>query len=288
MLIDTHCHLDFPDFDSDRSEVIQRALSAGVTRLICIGTNLATSRAAIALASAHSQIYATVGLHPSEVPAAPASAVDQLAQLAQHPKVVALGECGLDYHRLPSRSSPSFAASSSITGGTFPGSENLILADAEQKNRQAIFFQEQIDLALQRKLNLVIHQRDSYADTLATLQPYTGRLHAVFHCFSGTLAQAQELISLGHFVSFTGIVTFKNAREIHSCAQSLPLGSFFLETDSPYLAPEPHRGQRAEPAHTLAVAEKVASLRGQTLPEIARATSAAAEKFFSLPPAHET
>jgi TatD DNase family protein len=105
----------------------------------------------------------------------------------------------------------------------------------------------------------------------------------VFHCFSGTLAQANELISLGHFVSFTGIVTFKNARDVHSCAQKIPSGSFFLETDCPYLAPEPNRGKRCEPAYTLAVAEKVAALRGQPLQEIARETTSAAEKFFSLP-----
>ena len=283
MLIDTHCHLDFPDFDPDRSQVIQRADEAGVARLITIGTTLETSRAAIALADSNPQIFATVGLHPCEVQDASDSAVDELAQLAEHPKVVAIGECGLDYHRLPSKSSAPFSGSTSTTGGVFPGSEDITLADAEQKNRQAVFFQQQLDLAVERKLNVVIHQRDSWEDTLTTLKPYSGRLHAVFHCFSGTLTQAHELISLGHFVSFTGIVTFKNARDVHSCAQKIPSGSFFLETDCPYLAPEPNRGKRCEPAYTLAVAEKVAALRGQTVQEIARETTSAAEKFFSLP-----
>jgi len=283
VLIDTHCHLDFPDFDPDRSQVIQRANQAGVARLISIGTTLKTSRAAIALADSNPQIFATVGLHPCEVQEAGDSAIDELSQLAEHPKVVAIGECGLDYHRLPSKSSAPFSSSTSATGGAFPGSEDIILADAEQKNRQAVFFQQQLDLAVDRKLNVVIHQRDSWQDTLTILKPFSGRLHAVFHCFSGTLDQANELISLGHFVSFTGIVTFKNARDVHSCAQRISSGSFFLETDCPYLAPEPNRGKRCEPAYTVAVAQKVAALRGQTLQEIARETTSAAEKFFSLP-----
>ena len=284
MLIDTHSHLDFPDFDADRPEIIQRALDAGVTRLISIGTTLESSRAALALADAYPQVYATVGIHPSEAKKESNSAIEELAQLARNPKVVAIGECGLDYHRLPSQSSTPFASSASVTGTIHPGSEELLLADADEKNCQAIFFQQQLDLAAQLRLNVVIHQRDSWEDTITTLKPYTGRLQAVFHCFSGSLSQAQQLIDMGHSVSFTGIVTFKNAKELHSCVQKIPAGSFFLETDCPYLSPEPHRGKRCEPAYTRWVAEKVAFLRGQSLKEIARETSLAAEKFFRLPP----
>ena len=284
MLIDTHSHLDFPDFDADRPEIIQRALDAGVTRLISIGTTLESSRAALALADAYPQVYATVGIHPSEAKKESNSAIEELAQLARNPKVVAIGECGLDYHRLPSQSSTPFASSASVTGTIHPGSEELLLADADEKNCQAIFFQQQLDLAAQLRLNVVIHQRDSWEDTITTLKPYTGRLQAVFHCFSGSLSQAQQLIDMGHSVSFTGIVTFKNAKELHSCVQKIPAGSFFLETDCPYLSPEPHRGKRCEPAYTRLVAEKVAFLRGQSLKEIARETSLAAEKFFRLPP----
>ena len=283
MLIDTHSHLDFPDFDADRPEIIQRAFDAGVTRLISIGTTLQTSRAALALADAYPQVYATVGIHPSEAKKESNSAIEELAQLARNPKVVAIGECGLDYHRLPSQSSTPFASSASVTGTIHPGSEELLLADADEKNCQAIFFQQQLDLAAQLRLNVVIHQRDSWEDTITTLKPYTGRLQAVFHCFSGSLSQAQQLIDMGHSVSFTGIVTFKNAKELHSCVQKIPAGSFFLETDCPYLSPEPHRGKRCEPAYTRWVAEKVAFLRGQSLKEIARETSLAAEKFFRLP-----
>lgn len=283
MLIDTHSHLDFPDFDADRPEIIQRAFDAGVTRLISIGTTLESSRAALALADAYPQVYATVGIHPSEAQMESNSAIEELAQLARNPKVVAIGECGLDYHRLPSQSSTPFASSASVTGTIHPGSEELLLADADEKNCQAIFFQQQLDLAAQLRLKVVIHQRDSWEDTITTLNPYTGRLQAVFHCFSGTLSQAQQLIDMGHSVSFTGIVTFKNAKELHSCVQKIPAGSFFLETDCPYLSPEPHRGKRCEPAYTRLVAEKVASLRGQSLKEIARETTLAAEKFFRLP-----
>lgn len=283
MLIDTHSHLDFPDFDADRPNIIQRAFDAGVTRLISIGTTLQTSRAALALADAYPQVYATVGIHPSEAKKESNSAIEELAQLARNPKVVAIGECGLDYHRLPSQSSTPFASSASVTGTIHPGSEELLLADADERNCQAIFFQQQLDLAAQLRLNVVIHQRDSWEDTITTLKPYTGRLQAVFHCFSGSLSQAQQLIDMGHSVSFTGIVTFKNAKELHSCVQKIPAGSFFLETDCPYLSPEPHRGKRCEPAYTRWVAEKVASLRGQSLKEIARETTSAAEKFFRLP-----
>jgi TatD DNase family protein len=284
VLIDTHSHLDFPDFDADRPEIIQRALDAGVTRLISIGTTLESSRAALALADAYPQVYATVGIHPSEAKKESNSAIEELAQLARNPKVVAIGECGLDYHRLPSQSSTPFASSASVTGTIHLGGEELLLADADEKNCQAIFFQQQLDLAAQLRLNVVIHQRDSWEDTITTLKPYTGRLQAVFHCFSGSLSQAQQLIDMGHSVSFTGIVTFKNAKELHSCVQKIPAGSFFLETDCPYLSPEPHRGKRCEPAYTRLVAEKVAFLRGQSLKEIARETSLAAEKFFRLPP----
>jgi len=283
MLIDTHCHLDFPEFAPDRDAVIQRASHAGVTRLITIGTNLETSRAAVALAETHPNIYATVGIHPCEVADAPNDACDTLEELARHPKVVALGECGLDYHHLPSRRKSAFTNAAESTGGTAPGTEESLIADADLKNRQAIFFQEQLDLAVRLKLNVVIHQRDSWPDTLATLRPYASRLRGVFHCFSGTQDQIRELLELGHAVSFTGIVTFKNARDLQECVRQVPAGSFFVETDCPYLSPEPHRGQRCEPAYTRLVAEKVASLRGLPLAEIARETTAAAEKFFRFP-----
>ncbi len=282
MLVDTHTHLDFPDFDADRDAVIRRAVEAGVTRMIAIGTNLDTSRAALALADRHPEVYATIGIHPNEVGEVPDDAVSQLEKLANHPKIAAIGECGFDYHSLPSSKEASFANLSAAIGTTAPGTESAALADADVKNRQAIFFQEQLDLAAKLGLNVVIHQRDSWKDTLNALKPYSGRLRAVFHCFSGTSEQACHLLELGHALSFTGIVTFKNAKEVQEVAKRVPLGSFFVETDCPYLAPEPDRGKRCEPAHTRRVTEKIAGLRGLTLEETARATTEAAEKFFRL------
>jgi len=282
MLIDTHCHLDFPDFNSDRDAVIRRAVEAGVTRMIAIGTNLETSRAALALAERHPEVYATIGIHPNEVMEAPDDAVSQLEKMAAHPKLAAIGECGFDYHSLPSQQESTFANVTAAIGTTAPGAESAALADADVKNRQAIFFQEQLDLAAKLGLNVVIHQRDSWKDTLNTLKPYTGRLRGVFHCFSGDTEQACHLLELGHALSFTGIVTFKNAKTVQEVAKRVPLGSFFVETDCPYLAPDPDRGKRCEPAHTRRVAEKIASLRGLSLEETARASTEAAEKFFLL------
>ena len=282
MLIDTHTHLDFPDFDADREAVIRRAVAAGVTRMIAIGTNLNTSRTALALAERHPEVYATIGIHPNEVMEAPDDAISQLESLADHPKLAAIGECGLDYHSLPSQQESTFAQVSAAIGTTAPGAESAALADADVKNRQSIFFQEQLDLAVKLGLNVVIHQRDSWKDTLATLKPFSGRLHGVFHCFSGDTEQACHILELGHSLSFTGIVTFKNAKTLQEAAKRVPLGSFFVETDCPYLAPDPDRGKRCEPAHTLRVAEKIAALRGLSLEETARATTEAAERFFRL------
>jgi len=282
MLIDTHCHLDFPDFNPDRDSVIRRAVEAGVTRMIAIGTNLETSRAALSLADRHPEVYATIGIHPNEVTEVPDDAVAQLEKLATHPKVAAIGECGFDYHSLPSSKEAAFTNVTAAIGTTAPGAESAAIADADIKNRQSIFFQEQLDLAAKLGLNVVIHQRDSWKDTLDALKPYTGRLKGVFHCFSGDTEQACHIIELGHSLSFTGIVTFKNAKTVQDVAKRVPLGSLFVETDCPYLAPDPDRGKRCEPAHTRRVAEKIASLRGLSLEETARATTQAAEKFFRL------
>lgn len=280
MLIDTHTHLDFPDFDADRDSVIRRAVEAGVGRMIAIGTNLKTSRAALQLAERHAEIYATIGVHPNEVMESPDDAISQLEEMAKHPKIAAIGECGLDYHSLPSSRKATFANLTAAIGATSPGTESSVLADADVKNRQAIFFQEQLDLAVRIGCNVVIHQRDSWADTLNALKPYTGRLRGVFHCFSGDTEQACHILELGHMISFTGIVTFKNAKTVQDVAKRVPLGSFFVETDCPYLAPEPDRGKRCEPAHTRQVAERIASLRNLPFQEISRATTQAAESFF--------
>jgi TatD DNase family protein len=258
MLIDTHAHLDYSDYDPDRAEVIGRATDAGVTEIISIGTRLDSSARAVELAENFPNIWATVGIHPSEVDDAPEDAVEQLRKLAQSARVVAIGEIGLDYHYLPET----------------PG------AIAANKERQAALFRQQLQLTAELGLNAVIHQRDSWDDTLAILREFTGRVRGVFHCFGGTLEQAREVLALGHLVSFTGIVTFKNARQVQKTAQDLASGDFMVETDCPYLAPAPDRGKRCEPAHTRRVAQQIADLRGASLEEIAARTTQTARDFF--------
>jgi TatD DNase family protein len=258
VLIDTHAHLDYTDYDADRAEVIWRATDAGVTEIISIGTRLNSSSRAVELAENFPNIWATVGIHPSEVDEAPDDATDHLRKLAQSSRVVGLGEIGLDYHHLPENPD----------------------AIAANKKRQAVFFRRQLDLAAELGLNAVIHQRDSWDDCVAILREFTGRVRGVFHCFGGTIEQAGEVIALGHLVSFTGIVTFKNARQAQATAQDIAPDKFMVETDCPYLAPVPDRGRRCEPAHTRRVAEQIAQLRGVPLEEIAARTTETARGFF--------
>lgn len=258
MLIDTHAHLDYTDYDPDRAEVIARATDAGVTEIISIGTRIDSSTRAVELAENFPNIWATVGIHPSEVDEAPDDTVERLRALAQSSRVVAVGEIGLDYHRLP---------------------ENPAEAEAN-KARQADLFRRQLELTAELSLNAVIHQRDSWDDTLKILADFTGKVRGVFHCFGGTTEQAREVIALGHLVSFTGIVTFKNARQVQATAQNIAFDQFMVETDCPYLAPAPDRGKRCEPAHTRRVAEQVAQLRGIPLEEIAARTTQTAREFF--------
>ena len=260
MLIDTHAHLDYTDYDPDRAEVISRATAAGVTEIISIGTRIDSSTRAVELAENFPNIWATVGIHPSEVDEAPDDAVDRLRTLAQSSRVVAIGEIGLDYHRLP---------------------ENPAEAESN-KSRQADLFRHQLELSAKLGLNAVIHQRDSWDDTLKILSDFTGRVRGVFHCFGGTVGQAREVIALGHLVSFTGIVTFKNARQVQATAQDIAFDQFMVETDCPYLAPVPDRGKRCEPAHTRRVAEQIAQLRGVALEEIAARTTKTAREFFKF------
>jgi len=258
MLIDTHAHLDYTDYDPDRAEVIARATAAGVTEIISIGTRIDSSTRALELAENFPNIWATVGIHPYEASEAPEDAVERLRALAQSSRVVAVGEIGLDYHHLP---------------------ENPAEADAN-KERQAVLFRQQLEMTAELGLNAVIHQRDSWDDTLKILREFTGRVRGVFHCFGGTIEQAREVIALGHLVSFTGIVTFKNARQVQATAQNIAFDQFMVETDCPYLAPAPDRGKRCEPAHTRRVAEQIAQLRGVALEEIAARTTATAREFF--------
>lgn len=281
MLIDTHAHLDYPEFQEDFASVLERAQAAGVTRIITIGTSVESSRRAVALAESHPMIYAAIGVHPTSVLEAEEDILTPLRELAKSPRVVAIGETGLDYHHLPGgelrKPMPGWLAEMPLND---PLEITGSIRDGAYKSAQAGLFQQQLDLACELGLNVVIHQRDAWNDTLEILRGYHGKLRGVFHCFGGTPEQAREVIALGHMISFTGIVTFKNAQLVQEDAAQAGADSYMVETDCPYLAPTPFRGKRCEPAYTRLVAEAVARLRGQTLEEVAAQTTRNAEGFF--------
>lgn len=259
MLIDTHAHLDHRHFAADLPEVMQRAQAAGVTQWVAPATSLDSTRALLALSREHAALHPASGIHPCDADSVSGEAwVEDLRALAKDARVAAIGEIGLDYYHAP------------------PEGFDL----ASWKAHQAHVLRLQLDLAVELGLNAIIHTRESHEDLVTQLTPYTGKLRAVFHCFTGTEVQARELIELGHLVSFTGIVTFKNSPVIQATAKALPAGSFMLETDSPYLAPMPNRGKRCEPAFVADTARFVSALRGVSLEELAAETTATARGFF--------
>jgi TatD DNase family protein len=286
VLTDTHAHLDFPEFDGQLDAVLARARDAGVHRVITIGIDRESCRKSLTIAEKYQNVYAVVGLHPCNV--LDEGAMDFLAELptlAKHPKVVAIGETGMDYHHLPSRDlvrrNKSEAVFDALLAGTAEAAEAGI-ADGAMKAAQEEAFKAQLDLAAELGLNVVIHQREAWQDTLDILRPYTGKLRGVFHCFGGSPEDAAEIAAMGHLVSFTGIVTFKNATLVQETAKSVSADGYMVETDCPYLAPVPFRGKTCEPAHVKFTAEKMAELRGESLDKIAADTELTARAFFKL------
>jgi len=292
MLIETHAHLDYPDFANDFDEVLDRATKAGVTRIVTIGTSVESSRRVVDLAEKYPNIFAVIGVHPTFVEEASEDVITPLRELAKSPRVVALGETGLDYHRLPSIELtekrepyvfPHQELFHAVAKALQYSTEDQIEAgihDGAYKSKQASLFEQQLDLAVELGLNVVIHQRDAWEDTLEMMRPYSGKLRGVFHCFGGSLEQANEVVDLGHLVSFTGIVTFKNGAAVRDVAARIPLWKFMVETDCPYLAPVPFRGKRCEPVHTRLVAEAIAAARGISLEDVAEMTTQTAKEFF--------
>src|SRR5437660_8322960 len=282
MLVETHAHLDYPDFANDFDDVLRRATEAGVTRIITIGTSVESSRRAVELADKYSNVFAVIGVHPTCADQAGDDAVPQLRELAKNPRVVAIGEIGLDYHHSPSAEAAKrkhIQVFNALQSETEEQVEARI-EDGAYKSKQAELFEQLLDPAVELRLNVVIHQRDAWDDTLEILRDYGRQVSGVFHCFGGTLDQANEVIDLGHLVSFTGIVTFKNGASVREVAAQIPLDKFMVETDCPYLAPVPFRGKRCEPAYTRIVAESIASERGLPLDELAEATTQTATEFF--------
>lgn len=255
-LIDTHTHLDFPQFDDDRERVIERAAIAGVKAIINVGADLASSQAAVALAEAYPQVYAAVGVHPHDAKIMTREMLEELRALASHPKVVAVGEIGLDFYR-----------------------------DLSPRDQQRQAFKQQLALASEVEKPVIIHDREAHKEVMAILRRWVEGHHqstGVLHCFSGDLAMAQEAIKMGFYISMAGPVTFQNARRLRELVRQLPLEKLLVETDCPYLTPHPHRGKRNEPAYVRFVAQEVAHINGLTLEEVARVTSDNARALFAL------
>jgi len=259
MFFDTHTHLGSHQFDRDLPDILARARASGVSRMMVPATDLDNALKCLALAEAEPDVRVAVGIHPCNVDSVSGDTwITKLRELALHPKVAAIGEIGLDYFHAPP------------AGFDLPA----------WKLHQASCLSLQLDLAVELGLNVVLHNRDSWEDLVAIVAPYQGRLRAVFHCYTGTLSQAQPLLDVGHLISFTGIATFKNPGLVGESARSVADGCFMIETDAPYLAPVPFRGQRCEPAYVADTARAIAALRGQSVEALARDTSTTAMNFF--------
>ena len=252
MLIDSHCHLDFPDFASELDAVVARARAAGIGRMVTISTRVRQHAQVLAVAEKFPDVFCSVGTHPHHSSEEPEVDAKMLIEMAKHPKIVAIGEAGLDYHY-----------------------------DTGPREVQAASFRQHIAAARATGLPLVIHSRDCDADMGKILEEETGKgaFPAVLHCFTGGRELAFKGIELGLHVSFTGILTFKNSDDLRAIAKDLPADRILVETDSPYLAPLPYRGKRCEPAYTAETAKVLAATRGVSLDEIARQTT---ENFFRL------
>lgn len=251
-LVDSHCHLDFPDFEGEREAIIARARARGVERLVTISTRVRRFDALRALVAEHDDVFASVGTHPHNAAEEPDVTVADLVRLASDPKVVAIGEAGLDYHY-----------------------------DKSPRDAQAAGFRTHIAAARETGLPLVIHARDADEDVAAILDDEMGKgaFSAVLHCFSSGTALARRGIDLGLYVSFSGIVTFRNADEIREIARMVPRERILVETDAPYLAPTPHRGKRNEPAYVADTAAHLAGTLGLSADALGEQTT---ENFYTL------
>jgi TatD DNase family protein len=254
MLVDSHAHVDDERFDADRDAVLERATVAGIELIINIGADMASSARSIALAEKYSQIYAAVGMHPHDAKDMQEQDYNQLLRWASHPKVVAIGEIGLDYHY-----------------------------DLSPRPVQKEVFLRQLDIARQTGKPFIIHEREAHADTFEIVRTAAKGLEGVFHCFSGSVETAREYLKLGFYISVAGPVTFPKSAKTKEVARYVPLDRLLVETDSPYLTPQAFRGRRNEPAHVRLVAEEIAALRNLSLAELALATTQNARRLFGIP-----
>lgn len=256
-LIDSHAHVDDSQFDGDREEMFGRARAAGIRTLLAIGTGPGPEKldAALPFAEAHDWIYTTVGIHPHEAKKVTEAHLDELARLAKHPKVIAWGEIGLDY-----------------------------FYDHSPKDAQEKAFREQMALAARAKLPIIIHCRDAWADCLKLLEEVwlpTG-LGGILHCFTSTLEDARRGVEMGFLISFAGNSTYPKTQNLRDVSKALPMENLLIETDAPYLAPQPYRGKRNEPAYVAEVARTLASVRDLPADEFAARTAGNFRRFFHL------
>lgn len=251
MLVDSHCHLNFPDFKDKIPETLQRARTQGVTKFLTVNTRLSETNDLIKIVETYDDVWCSVGVHPHEAKDHTLSEIEnKVAQYAKHPKVVALGETGLDFYY-----------------------------DNSPRAEQMKSFDQHIALAEKLSLPLIIHTRDADHDTIDLLSSYKGRVKGVFHCFSGGIDLAKQALDLGFYLSFSGIITFKKADDIRKAVRFAPVDRILVETDSPFLAPIPYRGQPNEPGYTHIVAQQVADIKSMLLSDIANHTT---QNFYAL------
>ncbi len=254
MLIDSHCHLDDGQFGGDLDTVIARARDVGVVAIVTAGVNVESSSAAVEIAQVHDSVYAIVGIHPHNAESCNAGALRVIRDLAQHDKVIGIGEIGLDFY--------------------YP--------DSAPRELQEQALNAQLDLAAKLDKPVVVHDRDAHDAILAIIKQRRGKPRGILHCFSGNLAMAQQAIEQGYLISFAGTVTFQNAKGLQEIARALPLEKIVIETDSPYLSPHPHRGKRNEPANVARVAGKIAEIKNISVDTVQSTTVHNFELLFGL------
>lgn len=254
MFIDTHAHLFYPNYNDDLQQVIKGAKESGVSHILVPATDLVSSAQAIDLAETYDFIYATVGIHPHDTAEWEDAIIDKLRTLANNKKVVAIGEIGLDYYY-----------------------------DFSPREKQLVAFEKQIELAIELKLPIVVHNRESNDDIMNSARKYKdSELKAQYHCFAGSSKDALELIEMGHYISFPGNITFKKADNLRKVLKDIDINKLLLETDSPFLTPVPHRGKRNEPSYIKYVAEKVAEIHDISIEEVGRITSNNVNNLFGF------
>jgi TatD DNase family protein len=255
MLFDSHAHLNDERFDEDRDELIKSLREKNVDLVVNPGADIETSKSAVELSNKYDFIYAAVGVHPHDVSELDESAIETLREMAtKNNKVVAIGEIGLDYYY-----------------------------DHSPREAQKEWFKKQILLANELKLPIIIHDRDAHADTFDIIKEYkSDEIGCVLHCYSGSVELAREYIKMGCYISIPGTVTFKNSKKVREVAREIPLNKLFIETDSPYMAPEPHRGKRNDPSLVAFVADKIAQEKGISYEEVCEKTKENAKIFFGI------